>query len=153
MTPTPPVRLTRAAARRVGTRRPFLQASNGLAGGDHGVVLIPENPAVPVPDDLLENAIWVEDGGDGIINGNDYILFYAPGPHPWIKDSVNKDFRHQKNLYSEQSYYYLTIGGGTGKRVNPVNPALSPNQTITSFNERYFYELDTFNFLSIPFLC
>jgi hypothetical protein len=113
----------------------------------NGGQMLPENPAIPVPDDLLENALWVEDGGDGIINGNDYILFYAPGPHPWIKDSINKSFRHQKNIYSEQSYYYLTIGG-TGKRVNTVNPALSPNFTITGFNERYFYELDTFNFLS-----
>lgn len=98
-------------------------------------------------DDLFENAIWVEDGGDGVLNGNDYVLFYAEGPHGWQKDSAQKLFRHQKNLYSEQSYYYITLGSG-GKRVNAqINPPAS-NITVNSFNSRYFYEKDTFNFLS-----
>jgi hypothetical protein len=113
----------------------------------HGGQMLPESPASPVPDDLAENAIWVEDGGDGVINGNDFILFYAPGPHAWIKDSINKSFRHQKNIYSEESYYYLSIGG-TGKRVTTLAAPANPNLTITDFNERYFYETDTFNFLS-----
>src|SRR6478672_12668724 len=26
-------------------------------------------------DDLAERAVWVEDGGDGLLNGSDYILF------------------------------------------------------------------------------
>ena len=30
-------------------------------------------------DDLKENAMMVVDGGDGILNGNDYALFYALG--------------------------------------------------------------------------
>ncbi len=106
-----------------------------------------ESPAGPRVDDLAENALWVEDGGDGILNGNDYILFYAPGPHQWKKDSLQRRFIHQKNPYSEQSFYYLTIGSN-GKRIKTANPSGNPPLTITSFNERYFYERDTFNFLS-----
>ncbi|HRX93674.1 MAG TPA: hypothetical protein P5158_06150, partial [Chitinophagaceae bacterium] len=67
-------------------------------------------------DDLIENAIFVADGGDGILNGSDYILFYAPGSDKWIKDTINHRFSYQKNLYSDSAYYFITIGG-TGKRI------------------------------------
>ena len=114
----------------------------------NGGQMQPEKPGDPKTDDLAENAIWVEDGGDGILNGSDYILFYAGGPHAWIKDSTNKTFHHQKNVYSETSYYYLNIGS-TGKRIATVNNSTSvPNTTITQYNANWFYELDTVNFLS-----
>ena len=73
-------------------------------------MLSESNADVPV-DDLTENAIMIIDGGDGIFNGTDYFLFYAPGPDQWIKDSINKKFIHQKNLYSDSSFYFITIGG------------------------------------------
>lgn len=98
-------------------------------------------------DDLQENAIAIEDGGDGILNGNDHILFYATGPHQWIKDSLNQKFSHKKNIYSDKSFYFLSIGG-TGKRIGNAPSVTSPNITISSFSGRYFHELDTVNFLS-----
>jgi hypothetical protein len=98
-------------------------------------------------DDLRENAIWVMDGGDGVLNGSDYILFYADGPDHWIKDSVNQRFSHRKNLYSNRSYYYLTVGGN-GRRITTALPGSFPNITITGFTERYFHELDSVNFLN-----
>ncbi|MFT3826957.1 MAG: type IX secretion system sortase PorU [Chitinophagaceae bacterium] len=113
----------------------------------NGGEMLPEKAGAAKTDDLAENAIWVEDGGDGVLNGNDYILFYARGPHEWLKDSVNKTFAHRKNLYSEQSYYYITVGGNNKRIETAANPGFS-NITITDFNERYFYELDTFNLLS-----
>ncbi|HEY9363266.1 MAG TPA: type IX secretion system sortase PorU, partial [Chitinophagaceae bacterium] len=113
----------------------------------NGGYMLPEDNGIQRPDDLIENSIQVIDGGDGIINGPDYILFYAPGPDEWLKDSANKKFIHRKNLYSDVSYYYLTVSG-TGKRI-PASPgALSPSVSISSFDERYFHELDTVNFLS-----
>ena len=112
-------------------------------GGQH----LPEAANGFKYDDLVENAIWVEDGGDGVINGSDYILFYADGPDQWISDSVQKTFRHQKNLYTRQSFYYLTIGTN-GKRIATQTASLLPNTTINSFNSRYFHEQDTVNFLS-----
>ena len=98
-------------------------------------------------DDLQENAIFIADGGDGVINGSDYILFYANGPDEWIKDSANLRFAHKKNIYSDRSYYFLTIGGN-GKRIALSSLITSPNISITSFSERNFHELDTVNFLA-----
>jgi hypothetical protein len=36
---------------------------------------LPEANAITRADDLIENAIMVMDGGDGVFNQNDYILF------------------------------------------------------------------------------
>jgi hypothetical protein len=46
----------------------------------NGGAMLPEWNAVPRPDDLQENAIEVVDGGDGVFNNNDYLIFYAPDP-------------------------------------------------------------------------
>jgi hypothetical protein len=89
----------------------------------------------------------VVDGGDGVIGGSDYILFYTQGPNPWQKDSANGRFSHSKNLFSDQAFYFLTVGG-TGRRVATA-PTMAPGSvTVTSFDERLFHELDSVNFLS-----
>ena len=98
-------------------------------------------------DDLIEDAIQMVDGGDGIFSGSDYFLFFSAGPDKWLKDSVNGRFKHQKNLYSNQAFYFINIGG-TGKRIQNSNGSLVANTTVNSFSERYFHELDSVNFLS-----
>lgn len=114
--------------------------------GKTGFMLAESNSEKPV-DDLEEVAISVIDGGDGIINGNDYVLFYSNGPHQWIKDSINRRFSHRKNLYSDKVYYYVTVGG-SGLRIPAQTSNFQPGISVTSFNERYFHEVDTANFLS-----
>ncbi len=113
----------------------------------NGGQMLPENNSGNRVDDLVENAIQVVDGGDGLLNGNDYFLFYAPGPDGWNKDSINKRFSHRKNIYSSKSYYFITIGG-TGKRVQIIPGSINPTISINSFDERNYHELDTVNFLS-----
>ena len=118
-------------------------ASIRLYGNGGG--MLPESNAVRRYDDLQENAIMIMDGGDGLFNGSDYLLFYSQGPHTWNKDSLNKTFTYQTNLYSSEFYYYLTIGG-PGKRISTGN-ALSSNFQVTSFDERIAHEIESVNFL------
>ncbi len=113
----------------------------------NGGAMLSENNAMPRIDDLFENAIEMVDGGDGLFNGNDYFVFYAPGPHSWDKDSLNQIFRHRKNLYSDTAFYYINIGG-TGKRISIVSPQGQPTVSVNSYNERYFYENDLVNLLN-----
>jgi hypothetical protein len=112
----------------------------------NGGAMLPENNAAIVADDLVENAIQVFDGGDGVFNGNDYFIFYSTGPVIWLADSLNKSFSHQANLYTEVCYYYLSVGG-IGKRVTTSNFAGLPNVTVAEFDDRVYHELDTINFL------
>jgi hypothetical protein len=113
----------------------------------NGGSMLSESNASPRMDDLRENAIQVVDGGDGILNGADYLLFYANGPDEWVKDSANLRFSHRKNLFTDKSVYFLTIGGN-GKRIGTAALLSSPALTVREFSERYFHELDTVNFLS-----
>lgn len=122
-------------------------ASNSIRLFGNGGQMLAEANAGLWTDDLQENAIMVVDGGDGILNGSDYIIFYAPGPNQWIKDSFNLRFSHKANLYSDRSFYFLSVGG-TGKRVSTSPVITFPNTTVTGFSERYFHELDTVNFLA-----
>ncbi|NTS43702.1 type IX secretion system sortase PorU [Flavisolibacter sp. BT320] len=116
-----------------------------LFAGGNG--MLPERAGEPRIDDLEELAIAVVDGGDGQLNASDYALFYAEGPHKWVKDSAAQRFTHQKNLYTEKAYYFITIGGN-GKRVTAqLNPPAAVTST-TTFDERYFHEQDSVNFLS-----
>lgn len=113
----------------------------------NGGAMLAENNLELRTDDLEENAVMMLDGGDGIFNGNDYFLFYAPGPHRWIKDSLHQAFSHRKNLYSDVAYYFITIGG-TGKRIAISSFSGVANKTIMSYDEHLFHETDTINFLS-----
>jgi hypothetical protein len=113
----------------------------------NGGGMLDERNSVNRPDDLIENAIEVIDGGDGIFNGNDYFLFYGASADKWLKDSLNSRFKHQKNLYTDTVYYYLTIDG-LGKRIQIKNITANANKTTSSYNERYFHELELINFLN-----
>ena len=129
----------------VGFNTAALASTSIRLYGNGGTMLSEANNG-PWTDDLRENPIQVVDGGDGILNGSDYILFYANGPDEWLKDSVNQLFQHRKNVYSDRSFYFLTVGGN-GRRVASLPVAGSPVVTVNSFSERYFHELDTVNFL------
>ncbi|RYY15328.1 MAG: hypothetical protein EOO04_28780, partial [Chitinophagaceae bacterium] len=113
----------------------------------NGGGMLAEDPFTSPADDLVENAVFIEDGGDGFINGNDYILFYANGPHRWITDPTTRRFSHVRSLYSDESYYYFSFGG-TGKRIPASINTATPNVEISAFDDHYFHELDTVNFLS-----
>jgi len=81
-------------------------ASNSIHLYGNGGQMLAEANAGPWLDDLQENAIMIVDGGDNVLNGSDYILFYATGPDRWSKDSINQRFIHQKNIYADKSYYF-----------------------------------------------
>ena len=120
-------------------------ASIRLYGNGGG--MLAENNVTPRIDDLFENAIDMVDGGDGVFNGSDYFQFYAPGPDQWLKDSVNKRFRHSRNLYADTAYYYLSIGG-SGKRINNSSSAGQATAIVSNFDERYFYEKNLVSLLN-----
>jgi len=135
---------------------PFLQKlgvntsnipSSALRLYGNGGGMLPEGNSMSTPDDLLENRVKVVDGGDGIFDVNDYLLFYSAGPDQWLPDLQNQTFHHRHNLYSDTAFYYLTIAGA-GQRIQLASLQLQPSITINQFTDRYVHELDTFNFLS-----
>ena len=123
------------------------QSSSTIKLYGNGGGMLSENNSDGRIDDLTENAIEVFDGGDGFFNGNDYLLFYAPGPNRWKYDSADGMFHHQKNLINDTCYYFLTTGAN-GKRINIDINNLTPNRVVTNFDERLFYENDNTTLLN-----
>ena len=98
--------------------------------------------------DLQENAIFIQGEEDGSFDGNDFILFYAKGPHDWIIDTANKSATHRQNIYSDKAYYFITVGSNNGKRIAQKTPNTNTTATkIISFDDFTFYEKDELNLL------
>src|ERR1035437_1726282 len=70
----------------------------------NGGGMLPESNAIPRADDLIENAILVQDGGDGKLDQGDYVLFYGESPDKWVMDYITRRFTHQKNLSSDSTF-------------------------------------------------
>lgn len=69
------------------------------------------------PDDLYEIPIYVSGEDDGVFNQNDYIVFYARGPVTWYYDRGKQFYRHIKNVYTSNTYAFLTVGDSAGRRI------------------------------------
>jgi len=110
----------------------------------NGGAMLPENNATNRIDDLFENAIWMDDGGDGIFDGNDYALFYTGGPHQWRYDTA---FFYQKNLYTDTAYYFITLGAN-GKRISTNSNSGIPNYISNSYTDLFVYEPTNINLLN-----
>lgn len=99
-------------------------------------------------DDLIENSIYMSDGGDGIFGAGDFILFYGHGPVKWKLNNLSGIFEHSVNLYSDAAYYFITTDAGAGKKVTAADAVPGvPNTNSTTFNDYDFHENNTENFL------
>jgi hypothetical protein len=100
--------------------------------------------------DLQETAIYVEGEADGVFNENDFILFYAKGPHDWEVNSANQTASHRQNIFSDASYYFITVNDNDGKRIQQKNLVTAPaTSQITTFNDFTFYEKEEVNLFAI----
>lgn len=130
----------------IGINTSSLAASAVRIYGNGGQML-PEANSAPRYDDLREVALAVADGGDGQLNGSDYLLFYAPGPHGWQYQAATRSFSHSYNVYSDTSWYFLTILPN-GRRI-PLDMNEPPaTADVTAFDYHAFYEKDSLNFLN-----
>jgi hypothetical protein len=121
-----------------------IKASDIRVFGNGGRML-PESNAVAHADDLLENAIMVNDGGDNVLNTSDYAVFYAEGPMGWVADYANQRFTHSKNIYSDTAYYFITFTRGAGLRISPQPAVGAANIAVNSFNYYDVHDVDLVN--------
>jgi len=141
-------KLTKSELEEVGIETDILnpQALN-IFGNGYGQ--LPYENSVERPDDLLQNAIYVEGEADESFDDEDYILFYAKGPHNWSFDAELGLFDHEKHEYCDTSYYFIGINTGLSpKRISNLSSSgNSPTVEINSFNDYVFQEVDRENVL------
>jgi hypothetical protein len=100
-------------------------------------------------DDLVQNPIIVVGEEDGSFDPGDHIVFYAKGPHSWVRDQAAcGGFRHTFNIYDERGYYYVTADRGPAPRINSVSPPDGPvSHTVEHFVDHLFHERDLTNLI------
>lgn len=110
--------------------------------------MLSEENNIPEPDDLQENAIWMDRGDNQEFGQGDYILFYGKGPDRWDYDESSSMFSCKPHLYSEYSYYFITSDAGIGKKIN-LNEEIGdpPNMIVTQFDDYLFYEKNIVNLI------
>ncbi|WP_062543785.1 type IX secretion system sortase PorU [Rufibacter tibetensis] len=142
-------KLDRTALQTMGVNLQNLNPRNLRLYGNGGGML-PQANSAPRADDLVENAIWIEGEQDGSFDANDYLLFYGQGPHTWAENQVRgqSPFVHSFNLYSDTTYYYLTVGPSAGLRVSQQASLPGSFPEITSYDERWFHEIDLKNMVN-----
>lgn len=93
-------------------------------------------------DDLPENAIQVIGESDGQFNDNDYVVFYAQSPHKWKYVPSQNRYKHEMNIYSDKTFFYLTHGGSLGKRMStkPNGSNLTPDVTFDWYDYLFFHD-------------
>ncbi|APZ46562.1 hypothetical protein BW723_09790 [Polaribacter reichenbachii] len=101
-------------------------------------------------DDLQENSIFIQGENDGSFDANDYILFYAKGPHNWTVNSATNSATHKQNIYSDKAYYFITVNAIDGKRIQQ-KPSVTASATtpLTTFNDYTFYEKEEKSILAV----
>ncbi|MGH7601440.1 MAG: C25 family peptidase propeptide domain-containing protein, partial [bacterium] len=102
---------------------------------------LPRNINAPRPQGLVENAIYVSDGGDGRFDDNDFILFYGRGVEGFAFDSTSGAANHYINHFGYDNYYWLSFGGANGKRMAARAPLpVSGLTPATNFKDNLFVE-------------
>ncbi|MEP5130935.1 MAG: hypothetical protein ABJQ64_00080, partial [Nonlabens ulvanivorans] len=92
--------------------------------------------------DPAEIAISVRGENDGSFDNGDEILFYATAAN---SEYVLENDSHI-NPYTDESFYYITISSGNGKRILPfVQPMGTPAITYDYFQARQHHEIDERN--------
>lgn len=114
----------------------------------NGGTMLPWKNSEPRIDDLMEVAIQVVGEQDGVFNGTDYILFYGQSPHQWTYDVNSNKYRHQKHLFTDKAFYFLTAGQNIGKRMlSRASSTSTPTHTVNSFDDLQFLENDLANYI------
>jgi hypothetical protein len=131
-----------------------------------GGAMLPEAVGEQRPSSFTENALLINDGGDGILSGQDFIVFYAPGPNRWNYDSSNARYSYTHNLYSDTAFYFLNVDGNIGenlggsnsgtigaaaKRIGAGNTAYlnaTAGLRVNSFTDNWVYEKENINVLA-----
>lgn len=107
--------------------------------------MLPEPNATPRIDDLEELAILVDGESDGKFDRNDAVIFYAQGPNSLSYDLTQQRLSWQKNIYDTLNYYFITVSGANGKRMQTSGDPGPADLTVATFDHTIRMEDDLVN--------
>lgn len=138
-------KLTGAQMRSLGFSFPITSSQIQLFSFNAAMLTesVPANPS----NGLTENAIKINDGGDGQFDDADYFLFYTSGPVQWKQSGSENAGKHFSRTVNDSVFYYLTIGLN-GKRIGVQNTVATVFENRNIFTQHLLFEKDTISFLN-----
>ena len=139
-------KLDKATLRTMGINTQGVNPANlHIFGNSMGI--LPQANRVPRPDDLAENNVVFVGDNNNVLDDNEYYLFYSPGAHTW--EAQGGVFRHRNNIYTDSTYYFVTVDSRAGARVPTAAAltALATTPTVSTFTYRDFHEHDLVNLM------
>ncbi|MGB1247641.1 MAG: type IX secretion system sortase PorU [Chitinophagales bacterium] len=117
-----------------------IQFSNfGVFG--QGMGMLPEENADTRVDDLAEIAIKIKDNNNNNNwDADDYVIFYAKGPHNWTYNTATQEWAHVQNIYTDAAAYFISTNSGSGKGIPTDAAVTGTGSTITTFDDWQFFE-------------
>lgn len=113
----------------------------------NGGGILPQANNAPRPVDLIENPVLVVGEADGKFDPEDYIVFYAQGPDSYHYDE-NGELHYERNIYSDENFYFFTIGKENGIRVADLQDEGHGFPKVSRYNAFSHYEKEAYNILS-----
>ena len=115
--------------------------------------MLPEDNNEPRTDDLEQLSIKFIGNDDSIFDENEKIIFYGQNPNIWRFDELNKQYYHIQNIYSNESFYFLTVNNTPSDQIQiqglnnyDIQSIDEKNkQNINSFTDYNFHEKETYN--------
>ncbi len=91
----------------------------------------------------------VDKNGNGVLDADDFILFYGKSPRGWKYSPTEKTFSHYINHYTETNVYLLTYGGsGRGKNMDSISSSsIAGGYKPADTQGKVFVEDEKFNFV------
>ncbi len=96
--------------------------------------------------DLQPMSIKVVGEEDGVFDPQDYVLFYGQSPGVWQYDEQSNLYHHTTNIYSQKTYYFLTLDEQNGKRISvEQSTELEPTAVPLTYDLLISHELELIN--------
>ncbi len=91
----------------------------------------------------------IDHNSNGLLDNNDYILFYGKHVNGWFYDAGSKEFKFQEHLYATENVYWLVFSPGNGLRMDE-SALTAQNGAITEtyYMERFHFEEELYNLLA-----
>lgn len=131
---------------KMGFNLSLINPKNIQLYGNRAGMLPQPNSALPI-NGLAQNEIVVEGEDDNRFDVQDKILFYGQSPHITTFNAISKTFQHEQNLYSDTTFYFLTVGETLGLRIKN-QASVSTTKQITTYDDFLFHEIDSKNILA-----
>lgn len=110
--------------------------------------MLPETPWTNTPNTIPEIPIMFFGESDGVFNAEDYFLFFAKAANVWEWNPSEKEYYHEKHLYTDTSFYWVNFSGTAGKRITYSSQSASPaTKSFSTYENHQFTENDNTNLI------